>query len=128
MSSERQDVSLDPAVDAIMDDAKRRSTERSMSPKQRERAKRKAKRKKVTYEIDPILVDLIQQVADPLQVSASSVTNRFLFDALKRYAVGEIDFDGYLIPSRGPRYEWTVMLNTTGLRDAVMNTLSPFQV
>jgi hypothetical protein len=121
----RQEVHIDPGITAILGESDDRTEERRMSPQQRKRKRRQAKRQSVTWELDASLVAIVRQIADALDISPASATNRLLFDALQRYAAGTIDFDDkYLRPSRAPRYLWVVDINTNGLQNDIDQRLA----
>lgn len=122
--SKRQSITVDPAVAAILGEARDRTTQRRMKPTQRQTARRAQQRQSVTLELDRELVALVRDVASALEISPAGVVNRLLLDALTRYAAGQIDFDGYLAPSRSPRYAWVVKINPNGLQQAVHKLLT----
>jgi hypothetical protein len=72
-----------------------------------------------TYELNAGLPLLVERIAAALEISPASVIDRLLYHALQAFAAGEIDFDRYLLPSRSPRYAWTVDVNPNGLQSAI---------
>ena len=70
---------------------------------------------KVTFEMPEELKALLELVAEAHGISNAGALTRLLYDALQRYASGDIDFDGYLQPSRSPRYKWVVRIDVDEL-------------
>lgn len=120
----RQTVKIDPAVTAILGDAKNRAAHRTMTPAQRRRASRRVQRQSITLELNAALIPILKELADAIGISTASAVDRLLLDALTRYAAGEIDFEGHLHPSRSPRYAWLVRINPNGLHAAVTQRLA----
>lgn len=86
---------------------------------------KQAKRKKVNWEVDADVATVVQQIAEALEISPAAAATRLIFDGLERYAAGEIDFEGYLQPSRSPRYRWVVEVNAGDrLESAIADRLS----
>ena len=118
MKRKRQPVEFNDVRRAI-DQKDRQAAERLMTPAEREQAQKDAQRKKVTYELDTTVVELIGQIAKAIGTSQAGVVNLFLAQALRDYADGELDFKDCLVPSRSPRFQWLVQIRVNGLRDAV---------
>lgn len=120
----RREIELDPAVAAVLGDGQRRAQQRKMTPAQRKRAARDSARQRVTMEMDPRIVSLVQQIADAEKCSPASVATILLKDALARYAADEIGLGDNLRSSRSPRYEWVVDLgDLSALGSAVKKRL-----
>jgi hypothetical protein len=81
-------------------------------------------RQTVTWEPNAELVAIVRHMGQALGISAAGVVDRLLLEGLQRYAAGEIDFEGYLRPSRGPRYLWVVEVPTDGLQERVCRHLA----
>lgn len=109
--SRRRDVDFH-SVEAFIPDKKRKKGGRS-SPR----------RQQVNLELDVVVVELLRQIADAFELSPAAACNRLLADALERFGQGEIGFEGYLEPSRSPRYKWVVEVNLNGARQAVEKRL-----
>ena len=81
-------------------------------------------RQTVTWEPNAELVAIVRRMSQALKISSAGVVDRLLLEGLQRYVAGEIDFEGYLRPSRGPRYRWVVEVPTAGLRETVGQRLA----
>ena len=65
----------------------------------------------VTLELNPDLVGLVRRVAEREGVSPAGVVNVLLLEGLERYGRRDLEIDGYVRPSQGPRYDWVVELD-----------------
>jgi hypothetical protein len=104
------------------------TTETGHTRQPRQPGARKARRWQVnrvskTYELNAALPPIVERIAAALEISPASVVDRLLYHALQDFAAGAIDFDGYLLPSRSPRYAWTVDVNPNGLQSAITEYL-----
>ena len=108
---ERQRVVVDPAVAAVLGDAEKRATRRTMTQRQRKQAVRDEKRKRVTWELEPRIVEMVERIARAEGVSPASATNLLVVEAVARYVDGALVFDGQRRPSRSPRYEFVIELD-----------------
>lgn len=106
--STRQQVTVDPAVAAIMQDGRRRRKARRMSTQERRQAKRDEKRHRVTLELNPEIAKMIGAIAKSEGCSPAGVVNLLVFDGVQRYIIGELEFVGHVRPSRSPRFDWVV--------------------
>ena len=118
MKRKRQTIEFNDVRRAI-DQKDRQAAERLMTPAEREQAQKDAQRKKVTYRLNPTIVELVEQIATATGTSQSGAVNHFLAHALRDYVAGELDFGDCLIPSRSPRFQWLVTVEVNGLRDGV---------
>jgi hypothetical protein len=109
----RQKVVLDPAVAAILGDGEKRERRRSRTKGQRARAERDGDREKVTWELSAGVKALVEEIAAREDLSPAGVVSVLAVDAVARYLDGELEFEEYRRPSRGPRYEWVADLNGT---------------
>ena len=82
------------------------------------------KRQTVTWEPNAELVAIVRRMGQVLGISAAGIVDRLLLEGLQRYAAGKIDFEGYLRPSRGPRYLWVVEVPADGLQETVGQRLA----
>lgn len=81
-------------------------------------------RQKVTLRANAELIALVRQIAEAQGISPAGVMDRLLLEGLESYARGDIDFDGYLQPTRQGRYAWTVEISPNGLSEAILDLLT----
>ena len=92
-------------------DAEARLTRQERRKKIRERKKMQARLKgRATYDLPTAIKERIAHIAAQHQTSASQVAALFLLQALTAFEQGEIDLEGYKVPSNSPRYEWNLEL------------------
>jgi hypothetical protein len=80
-------------------------------------------RKKVTLETNGELIAIAQQMGETMGISTAGIVDRLLLEGLQRFADGQIDFDGYLVPTDRGRYRWSVEVKPNGLGQAVAERL-----
>lgn len=107
--AERRQV-FDPAVDAILNDGKRRNQWREMTKAQRDKARRDAKRQRVCLELDPRVVEAVALIARAEGCSPAAAFNLLVSKALPQYLTGEIKFEDYHQVSNSPRWGWIIVL------------------
>ncbi len=104
----RRKVELPDDIRAILGDGRRRARQRRMTPAQRRQADRDAQRRRVTWEMDPRIVERVRKIAQEEGCSPAGAASLLLADALQRYDDGEIDFYEHKRPSRSPRWDWVI--------------------
>ena len=104
----RKKVTLPDDIQAILGDGRRRAQRRRMTPAQRQQSDRDAQRKRVTWEMNPRVVERVREVADVEGCSPAGAASLLLAEALRRYADGEIEFYEYKRVSRSPRWDWVI--------------------
>jgi len=107
----RQQVTLDPAIAAIVKDGSKRERRRGMTGAQRKQAKRDGGRQRVNLELDPQVVEMLKEIAGAEGCSPAGVVNVLVVEAVQQYVDGGVDFSEQRRPSRSARYEWVVELN-----------------
>ena len=114
-----ENVEADPAVEALLNRGERRQAEARLSRKERDKKMRERKKMqarlkgRATYDLPASLKERIAAIAEGHQTSASQVAALFLLQALEAFDQGEIDLEGYKVPSNSPRYEWNLDLPET---------------
>jgi hypothetical protein len=116
----RQGVTLDPAVAAVLGDGAQRAKRRRMTERQRKEAERQGQRQRVTLELNPALVRLVQAAARVEGCSPATVVNICLADALRRVAMGELVLSDSMRGSRSARYECVTELHGVEMLERVM--------
>lgn len=106
----------DPAVNALLGQAERRSSEQRMPTKARER-KRKEREKirarrpyHTTYDIPVELRQRIKDLAERHGVPASQIAALGLLRFVEDTAAGRVDVERYKVPSRSPRYDYNLVI------------------
>jgi len=107
----RQQVTLDPAIAAIVKDGSKRERRRGMTQGQRKQSKRDEGRQRMTLELDERVAGMIGTIAEAEGCSPASVVNLLVVDAVQRYVAAELEFGEQRRPSRSPRYRWVAELN-----------------
>lgn len=108
--------SLDPAVADLLAGMELRQAEAQLPRKERERkarerAKIEARReKRATYDLPPAVRQQVNQLAEELRLPASQLVTLALARFLQDYALGRIDLNELLRPSRSPRYDWNLAI------------------
>jgi len=124
----RRQVTIDPAVAAILQDGTERKRRRGMTDAQRRRAERQAavdaQRSRTTLELDARVVEMLEKISSAEGCSKASVVNLLVAAGVQAYVAGEVSFEEQRRRSRSPRYEWTVELN--GRVGALMKALGEF--
>ena len=115
--SERRRVVIDPAVAAVLGDGRKRERFRRMNRVERRQAARDATRKRVTYELDPRVVEMVAGIAEAEGCSPAGVVNLLMTEGIRRYVDGEVGFWGNVRESRCPRWLWVVA--PQGIEDVV---------
>lgn len=106
---ERRRVVIDPAVAAVLGDGRKRERFRRMNKVQRRQARRDATRKRVTYELDPRVVEMTASIAGVEGCSPAGVVNLLMVEGIRRYVDGEVEFYENVRESRCPRWLWVVV-------------------
>ena len=81
-------------------------------------------RQKVTLHMNSEVLAMVRQLAESEGISVAGAMDRVALEGLQRIADGAIDFDGYLQPSAGGRYPWTVEIESDGLQVALAERLT----
>ena len=113
----RQQVTLDPAVEAVLGEGRQRRQRRGMTVGQRKKAEQDARRKRVTLELKPQVVEMVRLIAEFEECSPAGIVDLFVAEAGQRYIEGEIILNGRRRASRSPRWGWVIVLD--GLDDLV---------
>lgn len=101
---------LDTAVQRLLDHESRAAKVRRAPKAKRKEIKRQQARNRVSYDLDPVVTDLVTQVAEKEQVSKSSAVNLLLADAIIRYASGKIEFEPHKRVSESPKWLYFIAL------------------
>jgi hypothetical protein len=110
VSKQRQDPNLDPAVAAILGHQERKEKIRKAPRREAAELRRQAARHRVTLELDPAVVKVLQQVAEAEGVSPAAACNWLLGNALAQYAGGDLDFSECKQGSESHRWAFVVEL------------------
>lgn len=105
--SKRQDA-IDPAVADLLGDAAHREEDRRKSKEQRAKARRDAKRNRVTYDVPPVLENVVSELAEREGLSKSATASLLMAQSVQKYINRTLVFTGHKTPTRHPLYEWVV--------------------
>lgn len=107
---------LDPSVAAAIGLGERRASEASLPRDQRARlAKSRAKdekRHRFNMDLDPALNEQLNHLASEYCCPASGLANLAIYLLLDAVALGDVDINQFLGPTKSMRYEHTVFLPT----------------
>lgn len=105
---------IDPAVEELLGQGRKKQNERAL-PKATRAKKRKAEAKQearkgrqALYDLDQDVKDGVSGLAEELGTTASQVANVLLAEALRAVRMGVINLQHKRVPSRSPRYEFTL--------------------
>jgi hypothetical protein len=116
----------DEVLDAMLKESDRKQAEAGLSSDERQlviqkrkkaQSKKEAARRKSQAQLanrlqlllPTDLKEKIQKLAAELQIPQSQVVTFFLYEAFQSYEKGSIHFDGFLLPSKSPRYEYNLI-------------------
>jgi len=92
-------------------------------PGHRRPQQRQVQRSSITLELNADLPPLLRQIAEAYGISPAGLADVLLEHALRAFCDDQIDLTPYLLPSRSPRYLWTVDVHTDDLQAAVTDYL-----
>ena len=109
-------AATDPAVSALIAQTERRQADARLPHKERE--KKKKEREKIrsrrpfhtTYDIPTELRQRIKDLAEREGVPASQLATLALLRFVQDLGEGQVDLNGYKVPSRSPRYDFNLVL------------------
>lgn len=111
----RFDDEIDPAVQALVGEGKRRKEEASRplkahqkKAKERKKAEKRYDRR-VNWDLTPRLKTRIKKIANEHEVPESQLAIVLLEEALALLDAGQIDLNSRKMPSDSPRYTWNLI-------------------
>jgi hypothetical protein len=109
---------LDPAVADLLEGMEQRQNEAMLPRKQREkkareRARIQARREqRATYDLPPAVRESIKNLAEQHSLPISQLVTLALLRFFDEYKSGHIDLGQLKKPSRSPKYEWVLDLES----------------
>ena len=112
---ERQTI-LDPAVADLLSVMEQKQSFQQLSRKERHKKNREHEKitarreQRATYDLPPIVRQIIKEMADTHAVPASQIVTLALARFIQDINNGKVDLSDYKHPSRSPRYDWNLVL------------------
>lgn len=109
------DDEVDPAVQALVGEGKRRKEEASLPSKARQKKAKERKKaekrydRRINWDLTPKLKARIKKMASEHEVPESQLAIVLLEEALELLDAGQIDLNSRKMPSDSPRYEWNLV-------------------
>jgi hypothetical protein len=92
-------------------------------PGHRRPHQRQVQRTSITLELNADLPPLLRQIAEAYGISPAGLADVLLAHSLHAFCDDQIDLSPVLLPSRSPRYLWTVDVHTDDLHILVTDYL-----